>query len=131
VSAGESTDASRRKHAEAKARKVVKALVQHHSHAVRRTGNPATAYPVRSWWWDKAATDKVLADAADCLAQLEDDALADSVRWQRHAIYWQLGRFEEAEADLVSLGRPGSAFAKQIGQPLGLVRKRKFMHEAL
>jgi hypothetical protein len=131
VSGDDATAASRRKHVEARAKKLVNALVLHHSQAVRRTGDAATAYPVRSWWWDKPATDALLADVDACLAQLEDVALADQLRWQRHAVLWQLGRFEAAEADLVALNRPDGAFARQIGQPLGLIRKRKFMHEGL
>jgi hypothetical protein len=127
----DSTDESRRKHATARARKLATALVRHHSHAVRRTGDPQTAYPVRSWWWDKAATDALLAEAEACLALLDDAATADTLRWHRHAIFWQLGRFAEAEADLVHLHRPDSAYARQVGQPLGLIRKGKFMHEAV
>ena len=117
--------------ASARARALGKALIGHHSSAFRRTGDEASAYRVRAWWWDKPSTDALLADTEDCLAALDDVDAADQLRWHRYAVYWQLGRFEEAEADLVALNRPGGQYATQIGQPLGLIRRRKFMHEGV
>jgi len=112
-------------------RKVLKGLVSHHSGAVRRTGYLETAYPIRSWWWDKAATDKLLEEATSCLGLTDDTSLIDQILWDRYSIFWFLGRFEEAEADLLRLNRPDSVYKNEIGRSLGLIRKKKFPHEAV
>lgn len=115
----------------ARARKLVKALVSHHSSAVRRVGDASNAYSVRSWWWDKGSTDALLQESEQLLPGLTDQPMIDQIRWQRASLYWALGRFEEAEADLLTLNRPDSVYVKEIGRSLGLIRKRKFMHEAI
>lgn len=117
--------------AKVRTRKLLKDLVSHHSRAVRRTGDPQTAYSVRGWWWDKAATDKLLEEAGRCLDLTTDASLVDQILWHRSSIFWFLGRFDEAQTDLMRLNRPDSVYRNEIGRSLGLIRKRKLPHEAV
>lgn len=110
-------------------KKLLKAMVSHPTTAFRREGNKEDYYPIRSWWWDKARTDSLLAEAQSCLASVTDDSLVDQILWNRASLFWFLGRFDEAEADLVRLNRSNSVYKQEIGQVLGLVRKRRFPHE--
>jgi hypothetical protein len=73
----------------------------------------------------------LLAEADACLTLTDDVSLTDQILWHRYSILWTLGRFGEAEADLMRLNRADSAYKNEIGQSLGLIRKKKLPHEAV
>lgn len=110
-------------------KKLLKAMVSHPTVAFRREGSEGDAYPIRSWWWDKARTDSLLLEAQDCLSIVKDDALVDQILWNRAELLWFMGRFSEAEADLVRLNRPDSSYRKEVGRMLGFIRRKKLPHE--
>ena len=113
------------------AKKIINVLVMHQAKAIRRSGDLATAYPIRSWWWDKAATDKLLTESEACLNLTDDATLSDQILWHRHFIFWTLGWFEQAKSDLLRLNRPDGVYKKEFGRSLGFIRKKKFPHETI
>lgn len=67
-----------------------------------RTNPPSDAYPVGYGWLDKQETDSLLVEAQRHLADASTPLqVREQIMWTRSQLLWELGRFEEAKADIL------------------------------